>query len=30
MLALWELLMILMSMLLWYPFFKIQDNINYE
>lgn len=30
MLALWELLMILLSMVLWYPFFKIQDNIDYE
>lgn len=25
-LAIWELLMILMSIALWYPFFKIQDN----
>lgn len=25
-LAIWELLMILLSMVLWYPFFKIQDN----
>ena len=25
-LALWEFLMILMSMVLWYPFFKITDN----
>jgi len=26
MLAIWELLMILLSMVLWYPFFKISDN----
>ncbi len=26
MLALWEFLMILLSMVLWYPFFKIQDD----
>ncbi len=25
-LAVWEFLMILLSMVLWYPFFKIQDN----
>ncbi len=30
MLALWELLMILLSMVLWYPFFRIQDNICLE
>ena len=27
-LAIWEFLMVLMSMVLWYPFFKIQDNIS--
>lgn len=28
-LAIWELLMILLSMVLWYPFFKIADNKAY-
>ncbi len=27
-LAIWEFLMVLLSMVLWYPFFKIQDNIS--